>query len=96
MIMLVVGSIDDHRRFHIFLLSNSHFSMSQHLVVEHVSGLHAVEHLALFVVAHARHHGHCLVVICVEISVFGVDFLPLKKFAFQLEFPANQIPVQRY
>ena len=46
--------------------------MTNHLVVQGVACLHTVNHLALFVITHARHHCYCLMHIGVEISIGSV------------------------
>ena len=57
------------------LLSDCHFGMSYHLVVEHVSCLDTVDDLTLLVVSHTWHHSDSFVVVDVEVLSIGLDFL---------------------
>ena len=49
--------------------------MTYHFVVEHISSLNTVEHLAFLLITHTGHHGDGLVQVSVEDGLCGVDFL---------------------
>ena len=66
--------------------------MPYHLIVKGISRLYAVDDFALLVVAHARHHGHSLVEIDVEVLVFNFYFLHTHTFECAEQLLVYQFP----
>ena len=52
--------------------------MANDFIVHGVASLHAVDHFAFLVISHTRNHSHSLMVVGIEVLVFGVDFLHTK------------------
>lgn len=72
------------------LLSYGHLGVADHFVVERIARLHAVDDLALLVVA-GRHHGDGLVEIDVEVLVLGVDGAHAKALEDLLQFLHDEL-----
>ena len=65
--------------------------MANHLVVERVARLNAVDDLAFLLVAHPWHHRHGFVEIDVEILSVGFDFANAESLECLLKLLENQV-----
>ena len=77
--------------FSIFLLTYCYFSVTNHLVVEGVTSLHAVDYFTLLVIAHSWYHSDCLMEIYIEILVCSLNLLHAETFECLDELVENHL-----